>query len=206
MRGNHIFAPSGVSSRVERFSKTVGSLLVSRYVDHAHAQVIKFMANVMDLVIEVFISSSNAGEPDLDTLAQFLSGVWVDMILHGKIKEPPKGTVLQTYGDDVSKQHTTQAQAFAINNAPTWYVPEVEQGSVLQTGSPELPIYPGSPNEGVLPDSTQGGLFSAYQVMPMMDPTTGRVRNHVFAVKRDSAPKNSVSPRTRRGMCPGLST
>ena len=64
----------------------------------------------------------------MDTLAQFLSGVWVDMILHGKIKEPPKGTVLQTYGDDVSKQHNTQAQAqaFAINNASTWDVPEVE--------------------------------------------------------------------------------
>ena len=140
----------------------------------------------------------NAGEPDLDTLAQFLSGVWVDMILHGKIKEPPKGTVLQTYGDDVSKQHTTQAQAFAINNASTWYVPEVEKGSVLQTGSPELPIYPGSPNEGVLPDSTQGGLFSAYQVMPMMDPTTGRVRNHVFAVKRDS-----INARTLCFVCGG---
>ena len=140
----------------------------------------------------------NAGEPDLDTLAQFLSGVWVDMILHGKIKEPPKGTVLQTYGDDVSKQHNTQAQAFAINNASTWYVPEVEKGSVLQTGSPELPIYPGSPNEGVLPDSTQGGLFSAYQVMPMMDPTTGRVRNHVFAVKRDS-----INARTLCFVCGG---
>ena len=58
MRGNHIFAPSGVSSRVERFGKTVGSLLVGRYVDHAHAQVFKFVANVMDLIIEMFISSS----------------------------------------------------------------------------------------------------------------------------------------------------
>ena len=60
MRGNHIFAPSGVSSRVERFGKTVGSLLVGRYVDHAHAQVFKFVANVMDLIIEMFISSSDA--------------------------------------------------------------------------------------------------------------------------------------------------
>ena len=142
----------------------------------------------------------NAGEPDLDTLAQFLSGVWVDMILHGKIKEPPKGTVLQTaYVDDVSMQYTTQAQAFAVNNASSWYVAEeAEKASVLRTGGPELPIYPGSPNEGALPDSTQGGLFSAYQVMPMMYPTTGRVRNHVFAVKRDS-----INARTLCFVCGG---
>ena len=34
-----------------------------------------------------------AGQPDLDTLAAYLSTVWVDMMLQDKIKAPPKGSV-----------------------------------------------------------------------------------------------------------------
>ena len=125
----------------------------------------------------------NAGEPDMDTLAQFLSGVWIDMVLHGKIRPPPKGSVLMVdSGAGPSQCFDTSDPVNMVS------VPDLANTQAIDI----------SPFEGALPDSTRGGLFLAYQIVPMVDNTTGRVRNHVFAVKRDS-----IGPKTLCFACGG---
>ena len=121
-----------------------------------------------------------AGQPDLDTLAEFLSAIWVDMMLQDKIKAPPAGSANQITEDvPINTEKSGKfAREYAVNS--------------LGAFTTDLPV--GGP--GIEPDF--GGLFGAFQIAPVLDPASGTIHNQVFAVKRDS-----INPQTLCYVCGG---
>ena len=120
-----------------------------------------------------------AGEPDLDTLATYLSTVWIDMMLQDKIKAPPKGSV-----------HEVTIAPSAQNSC-------VNTGHAINQISGPVGNTPGLSSEE--PDfETRSGLFGAFQIVPVLDPDTGTIQNQIFSVKRDS-----IGPQTLCYVCGG---
>ena len=121
-----------------------------------------------------------AGQPDLDTLAEFLSAIWVDMMLQDKIKAPPAGSAHQVTED------------VPINTGNSSKL-SCDHHSISQIG-----ITSDSQSGGLGIESAFGGLFGAFQIAPVLDPASGTIHNQVFAVKRDS-----IGPQTLCYVCGG---
>ena len=115
-----------------------------------------------------------AGQPDLDTLATYLSTVWVDMMLQDKIKAPPKGSVHEVGVAPSARNLSVHPGVMAVNSQTSDF------------GAPP----PGGAHLDV--------MSGAFQIVPVLDPSSGTVQNQIFAVKRDS-----ITPQTLCYVCGG---
>ena len=123
-------------------------------------------------------ANPQAGQPDLDTLATYLSTVWVDMMLQDKIKAPPKGSVHEV-------GIAQSGQNLGIN--PGFEGIVATNGDVNAVNMTSRPGF-----------ESHSGLFGAFQIVPVLDPSSGTVQNQIFAVKRDS-----ITPQTLCYVCGG---
>ena len=124
-----------------------------------------------------------AGQPDLDTLATYLSSVWVDMMLQDKIKAPPKGSVHEVAiaQSDQNLVINPGFEGMTANNA------RIDTVDTTSNSSSERPGF-----------ESRSGLFGAFQIVPVLDPSSGTIQNQIFAVKRDS-----ITPQTLCYVCGG---
>ena len=121
-----------------------------------------------------------AALPDIDTLAQYLSSVWVDMIINGKIKAPPKGSVLETQEITDDKYKTND------------YIRSTSSKTLENSALNLATQGPGFESRSDPP------LFGAFQIAPVFDPTNATIRNQVFAVNRAT-----IGPQTLCYVCGG---
>ena len=56
IRGNNVLAPPEEGGRVERLGKAVGALPVRGDLDYTHPLMFIVMADIMNLIVEVFVS------------------------------------------------------------------------------------------------------------------------------------------------------
>ena len=124
-----------------------------------------------------------AGQPDLDTLAAYLSTVWVDMMLQDKIKAPPKGSVNEV--------------AIARSNQNLGINPGFDVG-IATNNNGALVCNASDFTSGRTGLESSSGLFGAFQIVPVLDPSSGTIQNRIFAVKRDS-----ITPQTLCYVCGG---
>ena len=60
IRGNNVLAPPEEGGRVERFGKAVSALPVRGDIDYTHPLMFVVMADIMNLIVEVFVSRCDA--------------------------------------------------------------------------------------------------------------------------------------------------